>query len=378
MIPLSVPNLSGNEWKYIKECLDTNWVSSVGSYVNLFEKTVADFCDVKAAIAISNGTLALHISLLLSGIQQSDLVILPNITFVAPANVIKYLGADPVLIDVDEITWQIDLDILENFLVTQTIIKEQQTIHKETGRRVAAILPVHVLGNICDMDRLLGLAEKYQLVIVEDATEALGSYYKGKHAGTFGKFGCLSFNGNKIITTGGGGMVLCNDVELGKKIKHLTTQAKADPDEYYHDEIGYNYRLVNILAAMGVAQMEQLPQFLKRKQEIKARYDEFFSKINGAAPQKITENVQSNNWLYTVRLAQQQELRKYLLVNKIDVRPFWVPMNRLPAFKKDIYIHVDDVAGKIYNNCLSLPCSTSLTEEEQNTVLRLLKEFYYD
>jgi perosamine synthetase len=378
MIPLSVPNLSGNEWKYIKECLDTNWVSSVGSYVNLFEKTVADFCDVRSAIAISNGTLALHISLLLSGVRQGDLVILPNITFVAPANVIKYVEANPVLIDVDETTWQMDLDLLENFLITHTIIKEQQTIHKETGRRIAAILPVHVLGNICDMDRLLGLAQKYQLVIVEDATEALGSYYKDKHAGTFGKFGCLSFNGNKIITTGGGGMVLCNDIELGKKVKHLTTQAKADPNEYYHDEIGYNYRLVNILAAMGVAQMEQLPQFLKRKREIKSKYDDFFSKINGATPQKITENVQSNNWLYTVRLPQQQELRKYLLANNIDVRPFWVPMNRLPAFKKDIHIHVDDVAGRIYNNCLSLPCSTSLTEEEQNTVLRLLKKFYYD
>ena len=377
MIPLSVPNLSGNEWKYIKECLDTNWVSSVGSYVNLFEKTVAEFCGVRSAVAISNGTSALHISLLLSGVQRGDLVILPNITFVAPANVIKYTGADPVLIDVDEQGWQMDLEILQNFLEKNTIIKDQNCIHKETGRRIAALLPVHVLGNICDLDRMLEVARKYCLVIVEDATEALGSYYKSKHAGGFGKFGCLSFNGNKIITTGGGGMILCNDEELGKKAKHLTTQAKADPNEYYHDEVGYNYRLVNILAAMGVAQMEQLPGFLKRKKEIKNNYDEFFKNIPGTAPQKITANVQSNNWLYTARLPQQQALRKHLLTNKIDVRPFWVPMNRLPAFKKDIYVQYEDVSEKVYSNCLSLPCSTNLTEEDQNTVLELLKEFYH-
>jgi perosamine synthetase len=378
MIPLSVPNISGNEWKYIKECLDTNWVSSVGSYVTLFENKVAEFCGVKKAIATSNGTSALHISLLLSGVKNGDLVILPNITFVAPANVIKYIGADPVLIDVDEHTWQMNLDLLEKFLSTETELTNKQCIHKVSGRRIGAILPVHVLGNMCDMNRLLQLAVQYQLPIVEDSTEALGSYYQGRHGGSMGRFGCLSFNGNKILTTGGGGMILTNDEELGKKAKHLTTQAKADPNEYYHDEVGYNYRLVNVLAAMGVAQMEQLPEFLKRKVQITNKYNEVFKSIEGAANQKITENVQPNNWLYTVQVANQQGLRKYLWNKEIEVRPFWVPMNQLPAFKGAIYFQKDDVSDRVYRNCLSLPCSTGLTELDQDKVIELIKEFYHD
>jgi perosamine synthetase len=378
MIPLSVPNLSGNEWKYIKDCLDTNWVSSVGSYVTLFETKVAEFCGVKKAIATSNGTSALHISLLLSGVKSGDLVIIPNITFVAPTNVIKYVGADPVLIDVDEQTWQMDLNLLENFLSNQTQLKGNQCIHKTSGKRIAAIVPVHVLGNLCDMDRLLQLALQYSLPVVEDSTEALGSYYKGRHGGSMGKFGCLSFNGNKILTTGGGGMILTNDEELGRMAKHLTTQAKADPNEYYHDEVGYNYRLVNILAAMGVAQMEQLPAFLKRKVEITNKYNEVFRNIEGAANQKITERVQANNWLYTVRVPNQPGLRKHLWNNQVEVRPFWVPMNQLPAFKDAVYFQTDDVSDRVYRNCLSLPCSTGLTEEDQEKVIKLIKEFYHD
>lgn len=376
MIPLSVPNLAGNEWKYIKECLDTNWVSSVGSYVTLFENKMAEFCGVKKAVAVSNGTSALHISLMLAGVQRGDLVILPNITFVAPANAVKYAGADPILIDIDEETWQMDIDLLEEFLETKTSLQNDSCIHKESGRRIVALLPVHVLGNICNMDRLLSLAERFGLTIVEDSTEALGSYYKGKHAGSFGLFGTLSFNGNKIITTGGGGMILTNDEALGKKAKHLTTQAKADPNEYYHDEIGYNYRLVNILAAMGVAQMEQLEGFLQRKKQITAAYNDFFKNVEGAHPQTVTENVEANHWLYTIRIREQEELREKLLAAKIEVRPFWVPMNQLPAFKNDQYFTRNDVSDKVYRTCLSLPCSTGLTNEEQEQVILQLEEFY--
>jgi perosamine synthetase len=373
---MSMPNISGNEWKYIRDCLDSTWVSSVGSYVTLFEKMVAEFCGVRKAIATSNGTAALHISLMMAGVKRSDLVILPNITFVAPANVIKYVGADPILIDVNEHTWQMDLDLLENFLQKETRVSNGELHHVKSGKRIAAILPVHVLGNMCDMDRLLGLSEKYSLPIVEDATEALGSYYKGKHSGGFGMFGCLSFNGNKIITTGGGGMILTNDEALGNKAKHLTTQAKADPKEYYHDEVGYNYRLVNILAAMGVAQMEQLPSFLVRKKQIAGTYDRFFASISGATPQKIGNDVNANHWLYTVNIPQQKGLRQHLTDNKIEARPFWVPMNQLPAFNKDIYVTESNVSDTVYRNCLSFPCSTNLTDEEQQFVMTTIQSFY--
>ncbi|HEX2533806.1 MAG TPA: LegC family aminotransferase [Chitinophagaceae bacterium] len=377
MIPLSVPNLSGNEWKYVKECLDTNWVSSVGSYVTRFEQQVAEFCGVRHAIATSNGTAALHISLLLAGVQPGDLVVLPNITFVAPANAIKYAGADPILVDVDAATWQMDLHLLEHFLDTETEQRGDQCFHRASGRRIAALLPVHVLGNMCAMDRLLALAARFALPVVEDSTEALGSYYKEKHAGSFGMFGTLSFNGNKIITTGGGGMILTSEEGLAKRAKHLTTQAKSEPQEYFHDEVGYNYRLVNILAAMGVAQMEQLPGFLERKKEIAARYAALFSGIGGVDLQAPGSDVQPNNWLFTIRADRQPELRQYLLEHKVEVRPFWVPMNRLPAFAEALYVTDADVAGSVYGQCLSLPCSTGLTDAELETVIGLIQKFYH-
>jgi len=378
MIPLSVPNLSGNEWKYIKECLDTNWVSSVGNYVSLFENKVAEFCGVKKAIATSNGTSALHISLMLAGVKRNDLVILPNITFVAPANAIKYLAADPILIDIDADTWQMDLTLLTDFLKSETLVINEECIHKKSQKKISAILPVHVLGNMCDMETLMDLSIQHHIPVVEDSTEALGSYYKKKHAGTFGKFGCLSFNGNKIITTGGGGMILCDDEDLAKKAKHLTTQAKASSDEYYHDEVGYNYRLVNILAAMGVAQLEQLPGFLVRKKQINDTYNQFFKKIHGAFPQKINNNVIPNNWLYTVKLPNQENLRKYLIERNVEVRPLWVPMNQLPAFSNDFYINIENVSDKLYKTCLSLPCSTGLSNDQQSEVISLLQNFYHD
>src|SRR3954470_21680125 len=235
MIPLSVPNLAGNEWKYVKDCLDTNWVSSVGSYVNQFEEMSAAFCHTKKAIATSNGTAALHISLILAGVERGDLIILPNITFVAPANVIKYVGADAVLMDVDRNTWQLDVDLMSRFLHEDCEIREGKCYHKASGKRVSAVIPVHVLGNMVNMDKLLPLAAQYGIAVVEDATEALGSTYHDKPAGSMGIFGCLSYNGNKIITTGGGGMILTSDEKLGAKAKHLTTQAKSDPMEYFHD-----------------------------------------------------------------------------------------------------------------------------------------------
>jgi perosamine synthetase len=376
MIPLSVPNLAGNEWKYVKDCLDTNWVSSVGSYVNQFEEMSATFCHVKKAIATSNGTAALHISLLLAGVERNDLVVLPNITFVAPANVIKYMAADAVLMDVDRDTWQLDVQLLKRFLQEDCEKREGKCYHKATGRRVSAIVPVHVLGNMVDMDTLLPLAAEYGIAVVEDATEALGSTYNGKPAGSLGIFGCLSYNGNKIITTGGGGMILTSDEQLGAKAKHLTTQAKSDPMEYFHDEVGYNYRLVNILAAMGVAQMEQLPGFIERKRAIAAMYTEGLKDVPGFKPQIATEGVTTNCWLFTAGFDNSKALLKYLNENGVQTRPFWVPMNQLPAFSNDIYYSNNDTSSAVYQNCLSLPCSTNITDEEVRNVIAQIKKFY--
>ncbi|MEO1715323.1 MAG: LegC family aminotransferase, partial [Bacteroidota bacterium] len=317
MILLSGPNIAGNEWKYVKDCLDTGWVSSVGAYVSQFENMVAEFAGAKYGVATSSGTTALHISMILEGIGQGDYVIVPNVTFVASINSIKYTGADPVLMDVDPNSWQMDLDLLEKFLTEECSPGEDGLVYTKNGRRVKAIMPVHVLGNICDMDRLLRLAEQFGLTIIEDSTEALGSYYKGKHAGSFGKFGCFSFNGNKIITCGGGGVIVTDDEELAQKAKHLTTQAKADSFEYYHDEVGFNYRLVNVSAAIGVAQMEQLPGFIERKQEIAKHYMEELGGIGDIEFQQVSADVNPNWWLFTFKSEKQREILAALNAKKM-------------------------------------------------------------
>ncbi|MCW3102490.1 MAG: hypothetical protein JWO09_930 [Bacteroidetes bacterium] len=376
MIPLSVPNINGNEWKYIKDCLDTNWVSSVGAYVDKFEQSMAAYTGARFAISTVNGTAALHISLLLSGVQQGDLVIVPNITFIASVNSIRYMSANPLLIDVDPATWQMDLGLLEKFLRSSTSVENGKCVHNSDKRVIRAIMPVHVLGNMCDMDRLTALASEFHLALIEDATESLGSTYKEKHSGRFGRFGCFSYNGNKIITTGGGGMIITDNEELAKKAKHLTTQAKSDPFEYIHDEIGYNYRLVNVLAAMGLAQMESLEGFLQRKKEITDHYNTELSAVSGICFQEITKDVAPNNWLYTVTADKQEELIAHLTKNEIQVRPFWVPMNRLKMFARDLYITENDHSQKVYKNSLSLPCSTGITNSELEFVVKKIKEVY--
>jgi perosamine synthetase len=374
LIPLSLPNMAGNEWKYVKDCLDTGWISSVGSYVNQFEQMVADFAGAKYGVAAVNGTAALHISLLLSGVKANDYVIVSNLTFVASANSIRYLAADPLLIDADPAYWQMDLELLEEFLAEQTEIKGQELFYKKDGRRIGAIMPVHILGNMCDMDRFLSIVAKYPLPIVEDATEALGTTYKGKHAGTFSPLACFSFNGNKIISTGGGGVIVTDDEALAKHAKHITTTAKASPDEYYHDEVGYNYRLVNILAAVGVAQMELLPSFLERKKEVVSFYK---NELNGVADirfQQELPEVKANGWLFTIQTDRQQQLLDHLNANKILSRRFWMPMNKLPMYKDCPYITKKDAADYIYNTCLSIPSSTNITNEQLEIVVREIKQ----
>ncbi len=377
IIPLSVPNLNGNEWEYVKDCLDTGWISSVGSYVTRFEDAVANYVGAKYGIAAVNGTAAIHISLHLLGVTWKDYVIIPNITFVATANAVKYTGADPILIDADPDTWQMDLDLLEDFLENDTDVNDDGTrFYKKDKRKIKAILPVHVQGNIGDINRLLAIAQKYSLPIVEDSAEALGSTYKGKHAGTFGKLGCLSFNGNKIISTGGGGVIVTDDEELAKKAKHITTTAKTDPMEYYHDEVGFNYRLVNVLAALGVAQMEQLDGFVQRKQEIGDFYKSELQGIADIGFQKVLPEVNHNNWLFTIQTKDQKALLSHLNTNKVISRPFWMPMYRLPMYKDCLYITKDDNCAYIHKTCLAIPCSTNITNEDLEIVVSEIKNYF--
>ena len=376
MLLLSGPNIAGNEWKYIKECLDTGWVSSVGSYVTKFENMVAEFAGCRFGVATSNGTSALHIALMLAGVKSDDYVLVPNLTFVASLNSIKYTGADPILMDVDRLTWQMDLDLLEEFLENETDEKDDQLFYIKNGRVIRCIMPVHVLGNMIDMERLLQLAKKYKLKVIEDATESLGTYYKQKHTGSFGLMGCFSFNGNKIITTGGGGVIVTDHEELAKKAKHLTTQAKSDAFEYLHDEIGYNYRLVNVLAAMGVAQMELLPSFIERKKEIDTFYRRELKGVGDISFQKIEPGIDCNRWLFTIMTENQKQVLKTLNDHQMQSRPFWVPMNRLKMFREDIYCQNEDNSNYIYQRCLSIPCSTNIKDEEMTGVVEQIKSVY--
>ncbi len=383
MIPLSIPNISGNEWQYVKDCLDTGWISSVGSYVNQFEEKITEFTGAKYAVATMNGTAALHIALQLAGVREKDLVIVPNITFVASCNAIKYAGADPMLIDIDPHTWQMELDLLEEHLEKYTYIVAEGDGETEeivrpysllSHRRIGAIMPVHVLGNMVDMDRLQRICKRFYLPMVEDSTEALGSYFNKQHAGTFGQFGTFSFNGNKIISTGGGGVIVTNDEILAKKAKHITTTAKKDPFEYDHDEVGYNYRLVNILAAVGVAQMEQLPAFLERKKAIDKYYREHLENEN-LQFQKVGDRVIPNNWLHTMKVKDQRGMIKHLLDNGVQCRPFWVPMNQLKMYQNCRYISNNDISNMIYRSCISIPSSTNLTDAQVEEVVRVVQSF---
>jgi perosamine synthetase len=368
--------MGGNELKYVAECIETGWVSSVGAYVDKFEKMSAENAGTKYAIATSSGTTALHTCLILMGVTAADYIITQNITFIATANSIKYTGADPIFIDTDEKNWQMDLGLLEKFLANETVQKDGVCYYKKDGRRIPVIMPVHVLGNMCDMDRLMALAKAHNLTVIEDSTEALGSYYKGRHAGSFGLLGTFSYNGNKIITTGGGGMIVTDDEKLAKRAKHLTTQAKSDPFEYMHDEIGYNYRLVNVAAAMGVAQMEQLPAFLKRKKEIIGFYKEALAGVGDISFQQVDEAVEPNWWLPTIMTDRQKDVLKILNDNQLQSRPFWVPMNQLPMFTKNIYYNNNDRSDFLYRHCLSIPCSTNITDEQLAAVAGKIKEVF--
>ncbi len=339
-IPLHEPRFRGNEKKYLKECIDSTFVSSVGKFVNLFEEKIAEYTGAKYAIAAVNGTAAIHIALLLAGVKQDDEVITQPLTFIATANAISYTGAKPVFIDVDKDTLGLSPMKLEEWLTTnteqQTINNKQQIINKKTGKQIKACIPMHTFGHPAKIDRIKQICEEYHIELIEDAAESLGSFYNGQHTGTFGKLATLSFNGNKTITTGGGGMILTDDENLAKQAKHLTTQAKVPHKwEYVHDYIGYNYRLTNLAAAMGVAQMEQLPGFVKSKRKLAIQYKEFLQKIDIEFVRE-PENAISNYWLNAIILKDHKQRDEFLMntnENGIMTRPVWELMNRLKMFK---------------------------------------------
>ncbi|MFX4233888.1 LegC family aminotransferase [Aliarcobacter butzleri] len=335
-IPLHEPRFIGNEKKYLNDCIDSTFVSSVGKYVDTFEKEFAKTVGSKFAIATVNGTAALHISLLLSGVKRDDEVITQPLTFIATSNAISYIGAKPIFLDVDLDTMGLSPKSLKNFLETNCEVKDNICINKTTGKTIKACVPMHTFGHPCKIEEIKEICDIWNIILVEDAAESLGSFYKNKHTGTFGKIGAFSFNGNKIITSGGGGVIVTDDEGLAKRAKHITTTAKIPhPYEYVHDEIGYNYRLPNINAALLVAQLEQLEKFLVSKRELAKIYDEFFS-LNNIKFIKESENSKSNYWLQAVLLNdinQRNEFLEFTNKNGVMTRPIWKLMNELEMFK---------------------------------------------
>jgi len=338
-IPLHEPAFVGNEWEYVKECIDTGWVSSTGKYVDRFELMLAEFTGVKRAVATSNGTSALHIALELAGVERDDEVLVPALSFVATANAVAYCGAIPHFVDIERSTLGIDPERLDAYLGEIGQKSERGLINKKTGRCIRSIVPVHIFGHPCKIDALLEVANRYGLVLVEDAAESLGSYVNGRHTGAHGFLSAVSFNGNKTITTGGGGAVLSNDSALADRCKHITTTAKVPHQwRYFHDVTGYNYRMPNINAALGCAQLEALPRYLELKRELARRYREAFAKVEGVAFHDEPQGCQSNFWLNALVLEKaDKELLDQLLekTNKANImtRPAWDVLAELPMYQ---------------------------------------------
>jgi perosamine synthetase len=376
-IPLCEPHLGGHEWKYVKECLDTGWVSTVGRFVTRFEEEAAARLGARYAVATVNGTSALHIALMLAGVGRDEEVLVPTLTFIAPANAVRYLGAWPVFVDAEPRYWQMDVQKVADFLARDCRFTHGVLRNRHTGRRVSALLPVHVLGHPVDMDPLLAIAARYDLKVIEDATEALGAHYRG-HAvgrplGPGSHAACLSFNGNKLITTGGGGMIVTDDDVFARRARYLTTQAKDDPVEYVHHEIGYNYRLTNLQAALGVAQLERLNGHVEAKRRIARGYAAALDGIEGLDVMREASWARSAFWMYTVLLharlcgVTSRRLLARLGEAGIQTRPLWQPLH-LSAAHRGAYAVDCGVAERLYRQALSLPCSVGLSADAQAMV----------
>ena len=358
-IPLHAPVFKGNEKKYLEECIDSTFVSSVGKFVDKFEDLVADYVGAKKAIVCVNGTNALQLALNLVGVERNDEVITQALTFVATANAISYCGAHPIFLDVDKDTMGLSATAVEKWLKENTELKEGVCYNKNSGRKIKACVPMHTFGHPVHLDKLIQVCNSYAIEIVEDAAESLGSYYKGKHTGTFTKVGILSFNGNKTITTGGGGMLLFNDEKLAERAKHLTTQAKIPHAwEFSHDAIGYNYRMPNLNAAVGCAQIEQIDAIINSKRKTALEYMDFFEKLD-ITFFKEPENCKSNYWLNAIVLkgkAERDEFLEYTNKNGVMTRPIWDLMTNLPMFKN---AQKDDLKNSLWfvDRVVNIPSS---------------------
>lgn len=339
-VSLHEPFFNGNENKYVKECIDTGWVSSVGKYVDLFEEKLAEYTGVKKAVAVVNGTAALHISLLLAGVKANDEVIVPALTFIATANAVWYCNAIPHFVDSDEQTLGLDPCKLDFYLAEIAELRDGVCYNVKTNRRIAAVVPMHTFGHPVDLDKLMEICAKYHLILIEDAAESIGSFYKGKHTGNFGLVTAVSFNGNKTITTGGGGAILTNNEELAVKAKYLTTQAKIPHKwEFRHDMIGYNYRMPNINAAIGCAQLEQIPIFVEKKRQLATKYKQAFENMEAADFFCEPNFARSNYWLNAILLKGQfidfrDDILAALNDRNIMARPVWNLIYTMPMYEK--------------------------------------------
>lgn len=355
-VPLHEPTFNGKELEYVTDCIQTGWVSSVGAYVTRFEEDIARFTGMKRAVAVMNGTAALHIALKVVGVQANEEVFMPALTFVATANAVSYMGAVPHFVDVCEQTLGLDPQKLEAHILAIGEVENNQLINKVTGRVIRAVVPMHTFGHAVELEQLQLICEKYHLVLVEDAAESLGTYYKGKHTGSFGKVSTISFNGNKIITTGGGGAILTDDEELADYAKHITTTAKVPHRwEYEHDEVAFNYRLPNINAALGCAQLEKIPEFIERKRALTAFYEELVASLEGVTLFKEPVNSTSNYWLQTLILddtLERDAVLAFLNENGVMSRPIWKPMHMLEMFKDcpkmDLAV-TENLVGRVVN-----------------------------
>jgi perosamine synthetase len=375
MIPLSEPHLNGTEWKYVKDCLDTGWVSTVGEYVHRFENFCAQYVGRKYGVACNNGTAALHTALMVCGIKPGHEVIIPTLTFVAPANAVRYTGAFPCFIDAEKNYWQLDVEKLNNFLAKECSFANGELVNKHTKRTIKAVIAVDILGHPVDMDALLALARQYGLIVIEDNAESLGSRYKQKPTGKTADIVALSFNGNKIVTAGGGGMVLTDRKEWADRARYLTTQAKDDGSEYIHQEVGYNYRLTNIQAAMGLAQMEHLDEYVSLKRSMALTYTNSFNSIKNVTPLKEAPWAESSFWLYTILWSENSRpVIKYLHEQGIQARPLWHPIHSLKPFE-DCFAYSIETANDLYSRAISLPSSVGITKDQQAKVIEGISKY---
>lgn len=380
-IPLSVPNLKGNELAYVTKAIETEWVSTGGAYISAFENKIAEYVGVSEAVACQSGTAGLHLAMIVNGIGPGDEVIVPSLTFIATVNPVKYVGAEPVFMDCDD-TLCMDMHKVEEFCTAECVFDGQKLINKRTQKHVKAVVVVHVFGNIANMDRMMEIANQYHLIVIEDSAEALGSYvmrgkYAGKFAGTIGHIGVYSFNGNKIITTGGGGMIVANNPELLRKARHLSTQAKSDELYFIHDDIGYNYRMTNLQASLGLAQLEQLETFIATKKENYFLYKEKISEIPGLTVLDINAGIRPNYWFYCLKCDAQyplnrDELLQYLASKEIQTRPIWGLIHQQKGYVNN---QAYQIAKAYYylEHILNIPCSSNLKKENLLYVVDCLK-----